>query len=305
MYNTENFLKPEIIDGFKVTEKRKRIWNIEIELLQEFDKFCKANNIKYSVAYGTLIGAVRHKGFIPWDDDIDVVVSRKDYEKIIKIAPNCFGGKFHFQSYISEKSYDRTHAQLRNSETTAILRNEIRDKKSFNQGIFIDIFPLDAFPNNRKEQELFINRVAKQKRLIDGFVRYNCYSKHSLLGIIKHHILKIIGLKRLIKHYDNICSNYSKKKTNLVCDIAFWVENYNAWVVDAWEDITDYSFEYTRVPGPKEYDYVLKEQYGNYSEFIIGNSEHGDVFFDTEKPYTYYLNEGREELEKYATTTEH
>lgn len=302
MYNTENFLEPEIIDGFKVTEKRKRIWKIEIELLQAFDKFCKEFNIKYCVAGGTLLGAVRHKGFIPWDDDIDVVVFRDDYERLVRIAPKFFDGEYYFQSYINEESYDRPHSQLRNSNTTAILKSEINNRKSFNQGIFIDIFPLDGVPYEPEKRNSFIKQVIKQKRRIEGFVNYDNYKKHSTLGEIKQFFLSMLGLKRMMAIYNKKCAKYSIEKNNLVSDFAFLLDRAYIYDKNAWKEVDYLEFEYIKVPVPKKYDYVLKEQYGNYSEFIIGNSEHGDVFFDTEKPYTYYLNEGREELEKYATT---
>ena len=302
MYRTESFLEPEVIDGFEVTAKRKKIWQIEIDLLQEFDKFCREKNIHYSVAGGTLLGAIRHKGFIPWDDDIDVFVFREDYERLIRIAPDYFQGKYHFQSYINEKHYDRPHAQLRNSETTAILESEIKNKKTFNQGIFIDIFPLDVWPKDNKKQKELLQRVIKQKRIIDGFVRYNQFANHSFFGVLKHFILKIVGLKKMIKHYSKICSKYSNDESSLVSDFSFWLDRANIWGKNLWEEKTYYQFEYIKVPGPRNYGCVLKEQYGEYEKHIIGKSEHGEVFFDTERPYTYYLNEGEKELEQYAAT---
>ena len=106
----------------------------------------------------------------------------------------------------------------------------------------------------------------------------------------------------MLKHYGRICSTYLNVPAVYVSDVAFWLNNCHIWRKEAWKDIKEYIFEYTKIYGPKEFDEVLKEQYGNYQKYIIGKSEHGEVFFDTEKPYTYYLNEGREELEKYATT---
>lgn len=302
MYKTNDFLEPEVIDGFEVTTKRKKIWETEIDLLQRFDAFCKENDIKYMIAAGTLLGAVRHRGFIPWDDDIDVYVFRKDYERMLKIAPKFFQGKYFFQSYLNEKEYDRPHAQIRNSDTTAIIKGEIQYRKEFNQGIFIDIFVLDVFPENEDQQEKLVKKVVKQKNIIDGFVRYDQFNDHSLLGKMKHFLLKIVGFKRLQKHYDNICSKYSNYNSELVSDFSFWLDRRHIWKKKSWEDLSEYQFEYAKVLGPKDYDYILKEQYNNYNEFIVGNSEHGEVFFDTEKPYTYYLDEGRKELEKYATT---
>ena len=81
----EEFFKNEVREGFFVSSMMKRAWAAQIEVLEEFEKMCKENNIRYFAAYGTLLGAVRHGGFIPWDDDIDIWMLREDYE----IKNNC------------------------------------------------------------------------------------------------------------------------------------------------------------------------------------------------------------------------
>ena len=90
-------------------------------VISEFDRVCKKHHLKYYIDNGTLLGAVRHKGFIPWDDDINLVMLRKDYDLLISLYSNDFQGKFFLQSAYSDYGYFREHAQLRNSETTAIL----------------------------------------------------------------------------------------------------------------------------------------------------------------------------------------
>lgn len=80
-------MQDEYIDGYFVSSKTKKIWNIELDMLKLLDDICKKYSLKYFVAYGTLLGAVRHKGFVPWDDDIDVFMLRDDYNKLARIAP--------------------------------------------------------------------------------------------------------------------------------------------------------------------------------------------------------------------------
>ena len=83
-------MKEEVINGFIVSEKRKAIWNVELGLLKKLDEVCKKHSLRYWIECGTLLGAIRHQGFIPWDDDIDVVMPRKDYDKLYEISKEEF-----------------------------------------------------------------------------------------------------------------------------------------------------------------------------------------------------------------------
>ena len=149
------FLKEEIRCEYMITPEKKAVWAVELDLLTEFDRVCKKNNIKYCADGGTLLGAVRHKGFIPWDDDIDLAMLRSEYEKLCEVAPKEFKEPYFFQTDKTDIDYARGHAQLRNSRTTGILKSEMGTGCKFNQGIFIDIFPFDAVPEDEKEKKRF------------------------------------------------------------------------------------------------------------------------------------------------------
>lgn len=123
------------------------VWKVEQEILDVFHKVCVDNNLKYSIAYGTLLGAVRHKGFIPWDDDIDVIMPREDYEKLrtlwVKNAPK----KYIFQDYYTDKNYINNFAKIR-KDKTAFVQSEKEKDFNYHKGIFIDVFPADRVPNS-------------------------------------------------------------------------------------------------------------------------------------------------------------
>lgn len=297
----KDYYEEEIRNDFKVTEKRKKVWAVEIDLLEQFDRCCQQHSFEYFVSGGTLLGAIRHKGFIPWDDDIDVYMERETYLKFIGVAPLFFTGKYHFQHYSTEKKYYKTHAQLRNSKTTAILKQDAKKGISYNQGIFIDIFPIDGLPDDSKKKEKFVKKIIKNQNIIYKYITFNDYSQHSLKGMLTYYTCRIIGIKRIIKHHEKIIAKYSNTGKN-VCDISFFGKKYHIWKRALLQKKETYPFEYINVIGLKEYDYFLKVQYGDYMNPIIAPSEHGKVFFDTERPYTYYLNEGRKELEKYANS---
>lgn len=135
-----------------------------MDLLLEFDRVCKKNGIKYMIDGGTLIGAVRHGGFIPWDDDIDVIMLREEYEKLNNIASREFSAPYFWQTYASDSDHGRGVARLRNSSTTYMLRSEMNGKKSqfrHNQGVLLDVFICDNIPDRADERSLFVKRLSK------------------------------------------------------------------------------------------------------------------------------------------------
>ena len=114
-------------------------------MLKEFDSFCKENDIKYSLSGGSLLGAIRHKGFIPWDDDIDICLSRPDYEKLITIFPKVFHSNYLLRS-IERNNSKYPFARLEKLDI------KIEDEYSnANQFLFMDIMPVDGLPNDKNE----------------------------------------------------------------------------------------------------------------------------------------------------------
>ncbi|WP_289388996.1 LicD family protein, partial [uncultured Duncaniella sp.] len=110
-------LSEEIRNGYTVSTLSKRVWQIQLDMLGVLLKVCKKYNLKIWAEGGTLIGAIRHKGFIPWDDDIDMIMLRDDYTRLVEVAPIEFKYPYFFQAAETEKNYIRGHAQLRKSDT--------------------------------------------------------------------------------------------------------------------------------------------------------------------------------------------
>lgn len=135
-----DFFKPEVRCDFLVDENRKKIWAIELDLLKTLDAVCKKHQLTYFLVEGSLLGAVRHCGFVPWDDDIDVGMPRNDYNKLCNLA-----GEFSYPLFLQcpggDGEYAYSYIKLRNSNTSAIV--ELFSYARFNHGISLDIFPLD------------------------------------------------------------------------------------------------------------------------------------------------------------------
>ena len=139
----EDFFKEEVRCDYLVSAKMKRIWAVLLDMYLSFAEVCEKHGLKYFVVGGTLLGAIRHKGFIPWDDDFDVGMLRDDYEEFIKIAAKEINSPLFFQTPYTDPGYFVSWVKIRNSTTTGI--SKITNHRRFNQGLYLDIFPMDYF----------------------------------------------------------------------------------------------------------------------------------------------------------------
>ncbi len=160
------FLKQENREGYIVTEEMKKVWAVELDLLSEAMRVMNKYGIKYYAIGGTLLGAVRHNGYIPWDDDIDIAIPRIDYEKFRKIAKKEFSHPYFFQDEFNDPGLLCGHAKLRNSDTTMVFsdflnNSEKAGKLSINLGIFIDFFPVDNIPDDQTQRRVWISKIKK------------------------------------------------------------------------------------------------------------------------------------------------
>lgn len=135
---------------------------IQLDILVDVDKYCVNNNISYSLAYGTLIGAVRHKGYIPWDDDIDIIMPRTDYERFVREFNGVYDNLKVVSPYTNKKYY-APYANIINTETVLFESVE----HGIEIGVKIDVFPIDNVPNTKDEQRNLFNDVRRLTRYIN------------------------------------------------------------------------------------------------------------------------------------------
>lgn len=128
---------------------------VELSILREFIRVCEAHGLRYYIAYGTLLGAVRHRGFIPWDDDIDVTMPRGDYNRFAAICASDLRPGFKWQSYATEKHYPHWFGKVIKTDT--VFRHALTERLSFQQSVYIDVFPLDGLAN--RPFEALVQRV--------------------------------------------------------------------------------------------------------------------------------------------------
>ncbi len=273
----KGFLEEEERDGFLVTRKRKEIWAVEMDMLIKFISVCKKYNLRYFADSGTLLGAVRHKGFIPWDDDIDIAMLRKDYDIFCEIAKNEFEYPYFFQIEETDPGSARKHVQIRNSMTTAIIMDELKYKYKFNQGIFIDVFPLDNIPKASLRKEFFdeIKYLRnKSNEFTDEYTHKGVFIKNTEYEKFEKCITRYVDCDTL--QIGNLALMGGKRTSNR------YKRDYN--------DIVELDFEFLKINAPIGYKNELRRMFGNWKKYVVYNGVHSDILFDTEKPYTDYLN---------------
>ncbi|MBO5167933.1 MAG: LicD family protein [Phascolarctobacterium sp.] len=293
---SDNFYKEEYRSGYLVTRDIKELWAIELDLLVKFDEVCRKYQIRYFLAYGTLLGAVRHKGFIPWDDDIDVVIFREDYDKLISIAEVEFNDLYLLQSAYTDKNYMRGHFQLRNTKTCMMLPYEAKIVE-FNQGVFLDIFVLDGLVKDEcllKKQLVEMNRIRRLMKHITYRNSTNMFKK--MIKKIKAKYVEIIfgSVKELFDRYSKIAEWYSDSEDVEILMFRYKIEECERYKRCWYDDVCYMEFEGMSFPVPKCYDEVLKVGYGeDYMTPKQVGTSHGKLIVSTVKTFSEVLKEMR------------
>jgi lipopolysaccharide cholinephosphotransferase len=281
---SDSFLREEIRSGYTVSAKMKKIWSVEIDLLQKLLDVCERHHLKCWASSGTLLGAVRHQGFIPWDDDADMTMLRADYDKLVNLAATGQEFKYPYllQTAYTDKNYVRGHAQLRDMRTTGILPGDIF--QNFNMGIFIDIFVYDAVSDDPQ----FLERQLQEAGVLRKKMWDMYYSGNPYMGIEEDsaHI-------PLFKRYEEIFRQVSTSESEYFGALAFNLNPVKKRAKAWYAETVLMDFEYIKIPAPSGYDKVLQGLYGDYMQPRQELSLHGKVIFDTERPSDEVLKEFR------------
>ncbi len=271
----------------------------ERDLLKHFIDFCEKNHLTYFLIGGTLLGAIRHSGFIPWDDDIDVGMPRPDYDKFCQLAEKHFVGDIFFQSYRSDKHYPYIFSKLRDSNTTFI--EKIYCHVPMNHGVYIDIFPIDGISKNPLEKKKKMDRKIMLKAIL-FFVSWpvNLMRKPRLKFFITDILIDILLSPFLLLNINNWSKKLyekSMKKIN-INDSAFvanmqcgnYLNKNNIYPTRLLQEFIDWPFEDLVCKVPKEYDEFLKLSYGNYMQLPPSEQQVGHHYNSGYDMHTSYRN---------------
>lgn len=256
----------------------------EIEILRSFIEICKKNNLKYYAVGGTCLGAIRHSGFIPWDDDIDVALPREHYERFMEIAQTSLPDYYFLQTFKTDVEYPSCFAKIRDSRTTFI-ESSVKNL-SINHGVYIDVFPLDFYPEKGK-------RVFKFEMLL-----YKARFSTALSSVPSFKI-RLLRLISNIMHPD--IKEAQQKLNDLLKNMpvsSSYINVFGSWgnreiaPISWFENGKQVKFEDIYLTVPKDYDKYLERLYGDYmtpppAEQQI--SHHFNEIVDPDKPYTQYV----------------
>ena len=287
-------LESEFRDGFLVSAEMKKVWAVQIDLLKKLLQVCEKHNLKVFADGGTLLGTIRHKGYIPWDDDIDMVMLRPDYDKLVSVATKEFDHPYFFQCGYTEKVYPRGHAQLRMDGTTAIL--PLPAFVNTHQGVFIDIFPYDAVPDDEKEMN---RQIEERNKLLDKMIRSSVFDWFHPFRSMK--LLKYKSkFGDLYKEYEDLFRKYKVEECNNVSCFSFQVDPDRFLRDKHWYDDTIFMpFEDVMMPVPIGYHDILTKQYGDYMTPVRAPSYHGGFWkLDADNGYEKYLLELKSYLQE-------
>lgn len=294
-----DFLTSETRNGFFVSSQMKAVWMVELDLLKEAARVFEKYGIPWFAIGGTLLGAIRHNGFIPWDDDIDIAIPRSHYNRLRKIAETEFKHPYFYQDELNSPGVLCGHAKLRNSNTTCIspgYLEEINGCCKFNMGIFIDIFPLDVVPDDSAEATHWINEIsdiAKNAWKLRKYSHRNYPKADALLDLELSHLGKT-GVDKMFKLYEDLCGFYASSYSEKSCIYSLYVKN-KKWIFNSQNFLGSSlcRFENMMIPIPKNPDEILTQLYNDWNVMKQLPSMHGainDSFFDTERPYTTYCD---------------
>lgn len=252
-----------------------------LRILMATDRCCSEHGLRYYIWAGTMIGAVRHKGFIPWDDDIDIAMPRPDYEKLIANSREWLPEPYELVCAENDPAYPLPFGKIQDASTTLIERTHLH----YLGGIYIDVFPIDGVPSSGVGRWLHFSRYEYWKRVL--YLIHRDPYKHgrgwsSWIPLLVRKLYTMRGVQEKIRE---LLMKYSYERSELVAD--YDDGSKGAMTKKVLGTPTPYSFEGETVMGVEQYDAYLSHKYGDYMTIPDGDHQrqHNFHVLDFNKPY--------------------
>ncbi len=287
----QEFFREEVREDFTVDVTMKTFWAAEMEVLREVSEICERHGLQWYCAYGTLLGAVRHHGFIPWDDDMDIWMLREDYNKFLEVAEAELPKGYVVQSPLLEEGYTEYHTIVLNAKSISISPERLQRFHGCPFATGIDIFPLDYLPRDAEERQNVLELIALLAVLV-AIVKKEEWEEKDIQDLIngRETIADILGINfeeeliqsnkknitsELYRVVNYIAMSYGEEDgDDLVMYLSYLVTPRKKFPKRCFEDVIEMPFEVFGVPVPIGYDEVLKLQYVDYMVRMKGASSH-------------------------------
>lgn len=248
-------------------EELLKLQSIELDILKEVIRICDKYNIKYFILGGTLLGAIRHKGFIPWDDDIDIGMTRDNYNKFLEVAEYELSDEFFLQTFKTEPNTPFYFAKVRKKGTKFV--EEYCKDLDIEHGIFLDIFPYDNVPDNEKNRKKQLRKVNLWSNLfIAKSLKGSSVPQDSFMGKVKiiiraifHYLLKPISKSYLFKKLDEAAQEFNHTDTKMKSFVKY---PYLMIPSDDLKTLEQIEFEGISVCCPSNPREYMRHQYGDF-----------------------------------------
>lgn len=280
-YYPQNYFEKEIRCGFEIGHLMKTCWAAQLKILQAIKDICRRNNLVYYAAFGTLLGAVRHKGYIPWDDDLDIALKREDYMTFLNVAQKELPREYKLLNVYCEEEWYGSFSRITNSSVINVSKEFLEQNYGCPFIVGVDVYPYDYLPRNQHEREL-------QKSLLDltrnTILLYEQCMKQQTEGnknnflSAAQKLVQYTGItideklnieNQLYQIYDRICMMYDEDEADeLVSFQAHLSHCAGEWSKECFSQTIEMEFETGTIAVPVKYDEVLMKTFGDYRRLI-------------------------------------
>ena len=288
----ESYFKAEMVpgvyyepkEGFYVEEKMKRAWAAQIEVLKVIEEICKRHGLTYYAEFGTLMGAVRHKGFIPWDDDVDITMKRHEYEQFLTYAMKELPEEFVCMTVYTEDDYKEMFARIVNSREISFSEERLEKFHGCPWVVGVDIFPMDYVSRNQEEvevQSILVKVVSNAKLALQNG---DADVEEKLKLVEEYCAVKLDREKpmvqQLVKLLDRLCALYHEEEGDELALMHNWIMwGTNRRKKEWYDEVVWLPFENTTISAPAGYMEVLQKMSGPAWKIPIRASEHEYPFY--------------------------
>ena len=289
----EDYFQEEVRCDFTVSSTMKRYWAAQMEVLQEVISICEKYNLTYYAFWGTLLGAVRHKGFVPWDDDIDIALKREDYQKFLQVAGKELPAGWHIRNSYEEEGWDQYHCVVTNELVIDISQERLSRFHGCPFVVCVDIFPLDYIPNAPQEAEAQ-RALLHMIHILLTSIKYLHTDMHDATpeeiqetkenveeGLVELEKICQVSfdrsksvLNQLFRLFDKICMLYGSEDADLMTFYPTYAKGRDFSWRKEWFGTAQQPFENMVLTVPSDADKVLRAYFGDYTVFVKNTQEH-------------------------------